>query len=415
MPDKAQRISYLIYVYLNNSITPEEKMELDAFIDSSPANAAYFSEITNKNNIETLLAEYGQPDRSRIWQLITEQAPELRRVPLYRQTWWRYTAAAVVVLALGTWLLYSQLSGKPGRNVPAQLTLQNDIAPGGDKATLTLANGKTIVLDNAANGTLVQEGNVNISKLDNNQLTYTLSSPSSPSILSYNIITTPRGGQYQLVLPDGSKVWLNAGSSLRFPTSFSSQGRVVELSGEAYFEIASVYQPALPGGERHKLPFRVSVNLPGNGPADAIEVLGTHFNIMAYKKEEVRTTLTEGSVKLLGGDGQSARLKPGQQGLFPAAGTANGKITINDDVDIEEVLAWKNGLFNFNNASLHTIMEQISRWYDVDVVFETDVDNHYSFELPRNLPVSKILQVLELTKSVHFRIDGKKITVVRAS
>lgn len=332
----------------------------------------------------------------------------------------RRVAAAVVIAALGLSAFFF-FKRRPARELAAAGTAslyKNDLLPGGNKATLTLANGATIVLDSSSNGRLAQQGNADIIKTGSGQLSYTALQGKRAEIL-YNSLSTPRGGQYQLILPDGSKVWLNAASSLRFPTSFTGAERRVELTGEAYFEIA----PLIPKGGQKKIPFIVRILPPSeknasSSPSGArggeVEVLGTHFNINAYPDEDaIKTTLLEGSVRLTafsaGNKTAGIRpLAPGQQ----ASINAKNELKITDDINTDEVIAWTNNRFYFRSADIKTIMRQLARWYDVDVVYNKDVQGRFNAEIPRNTNASDILRALELTRKVTFGIEGKKIIVM---
>jgi len=315
-------------------------------------------------------------------------------VPMYRRTWFRVAAAAILIfIAGGVFLLLNRTTEKEQvtSNPPP---VRNDVAPGGNKAILTLADNSTITLDSAANGALTQQGNTKILKLSDGQLSY--NTTGKPTEVFYNTISTPRGGQYQIVLPDGTKVWLNAVSSLRFPTAFVGDERRVEITGEAYFEVA----------KNASMPFRV--NVAGKGE---VEVLGTHFNINSYTEETtINTTLLEGSVKITGLMTNDSRLlSPGQQAQL----NSNGQISLNKNPDIEEVMAWKNGKFQFGEAAdIATIMRQISRWYDVDVEYKGTVTEHIGGTISRNVNVSKVFEMLEMTGSVKFQVAGKKVIVM---
>jgi ferric-dicitrate binding protein FerR (iron transport regulator) len=274
---------------------------------------------------------------------------------------------------------------------------KNDVPPGGDKAVLTLADGSTIVLDDAQNGNLTQQGNTKVIKL-NGKLAYDPAKAGAGEIV-YNTISTPRGGKYQIELPDGTQVWLNAASSLHFPTAFIGRERKVEITGEAYFEVA----PLTPKGGQ-KIPFIVSVN------GSEIEVLGTHFNVMAYSDEDaVKTTLLEGSVKFVNGNNTSL-LKPGQQSQL----LRNGQVKVVSDVDVENVISWKNGMFQFENADMETVMRQLSRWYDVEVVFKSKkLHDPLHVEIPFNTNLSDALKILEEAGTAKFEIEGKRIIVIQ--
>jgi len=301
-------------------------------------------------------------------------------------------AASVIGLLLVSVFLLNDKIGKKGiaKTETDHQRFKNDVLPGGEKATLTLADGSTIVLDEAQNGTIAQQGNSKIIKLDG-KLSYDPTNKNSREIV-YNTISTPKGGQYQLELPDGSKVWLNATSSIHFPTSFTGTTRRIEITGEAYFEIA----------KNPNMPFIVTVN------NSEVQVLGTHFNINAYNDEDnVKTTLLEGSVRFVNDDNINI-LKPGQQAQL----TKDGMTKVVSNVDVDEVVAWKNGMFDFENAGIETVMRQLSRWYDVEIEYKGETDDLFIAEMPRNIKLSDALKALELTGKVKFDIQGKKIIVM---
>lgn len=315
-------------------------------------------------------------------------------LPLYRRLSLRVAVAAAIILLAGTgawWFLHRPYD----RPVVAAIHSRpvNDVQPGGNKAILTLANGSTIILDSVANGSLAQQGRTAVLKTANGQLAYTPERTKTTEVL-YNMLTTPKGGQYQLVLPDGSKVWLNAASSIRYPTVFVGRERKVTITGEAYFEIK----------ENAAMPFVVATTNKGE-----IKVLGTQFNVNAYDDEPVvKTTLLEGSV-LVEKDAAKALLRPRQQAQLTKAGS----LSIIKDADIEETVAWKNGKFSCRNMGLEDIMRQVARWYNVEVVYEDRITEHYTVSVDRSLPVSSLFTSLEQSEGVHFKIEGKKVTVVK--
>jgi len=300
-------------------------------------------------------------------------------------------ASFIGLLLISFFLLNDKIGKKETAKVGTdQQRFKNDVLPGSDKATLTLADGSTILLDEAQNGTIAQQGNSKIIKLDG-KLSYDLTNKNSREIV-YNTISTPKGGQYQLELPDGSKVWLNATSSIHFPTSFTGTARRIEIIGEAYFEIA----------KDPNMPFIVTVN------NSEVQVLGTHFNINAYNDEDnVKTTLLEGSVRFVNDDNINI-LKPGQQAQL----TKDGTTKVVSNVDLDEVVAWKNGMFAFENAGIETVMRQLSRWYDVEIEYKGETDDLFIAEMRRNIKLSDALKALELTGKVKFDIQGKKIIVM---
>lgn len=326
----------------------------------------------------------------------------------------RLAAAAVIMtfVVTGAWFfLVSKPRMQFARNAAGD-QFTNDVLPGGNKAILTLADGSNLVLDSAKNGLIGQQGNSRVTKLDNGKLTYQpADNRSSVVAVSYNKLSTPRGGQYQLVLPDGSRAWLNAASSIRYPTVFSGKERRVEISGEIYFEVEQSIPGKSPGEQGHgNIPFIVSIVSPAGvpGAGGEVEVLGTHFNVNAYGDEDrVMTTLLEGAVKLVKG-GEHILLKPGQQGVY---GRSGGPV-LNKDGDADEAMAWKNGVFQFNEASIETVMRQVERWYDIEVSYEGSIPSgHFSGTVDRNANISQVLKILELS-DVHFRIEGRRIVIL---
>lgn len=303
----------------------------------------------------------------------------------------KWLAAASVVLVAG--LVYFLVTKKEASQSLAGGSKKtgNTIQPGGDKAVLTLTDGSTIILDSANGGIIASQGSSKVTNLDG-QLSYNTDASQMNAAVVYNTITTPKGGQYQLTLADGSKVWLNSTSSLRFPTSFQGEKREVELTGEGYFEIA----------HNAAAPFTVKVN------DTEVEVLGTHFNINSYSDEPtLKTTLLEGSVKVKK-NGQFVYLHPGQQAIVDPK---EKNIKIDFNVNIEEVIAWKNGKFLFHGADIPTIMRQVARWYDAEVVIEKTPSEPISGGLSRSENVTQLLKILEATGKVHFKINGKQIIV----
>ena len=311
--------------------------------------------------------------------------------------WSLSAAAAAIFIILGAWFYVTRQKGfKP--IAPSSGYYQNDIRPGGNKAVLTLSGGNSIALDGAPDGILSIEEGTRIEKTADGKLAYSpakdAAAPDISRQASLNTLTTPRGGQYFLELPDGSKVWLNSASSIRYPVVFTGKSREVELKGEAYFEITS--------NADH--PFKVKVG------ELSVDVLGTSFNINAYGEEGViRTTVLEGGVKVSLPKDKAAVLAVNEQAV---CNPFSHDIQLARDIDPEDVIAWKNGLFQFNNASIESIMRQVGRWYDADIVYTKGVTHRFSGEIPRDVPVSTLLKMLESTRRVHFRVEGKTITVM---
>jgi len=270
-----------------------------------------------------------------------------------------------------------------------------DIAPGHSTAILTLSDGSQVTLDSAGNGMLALQGNHQVVKT-NGQLSYEGKgdnrSASGPSLV-YNTLSTPRGGQYQLLLPDGTKVWLNAASSITYPVGAMTKKMAVKIEGEVYFEVA----------KNKEMPFIVDI-----GGRSTVEVLGTHFNVNGYTNEgTIRTTLLEGSVKVTSGQNDKV-LRPGQQSEQAAQ---DQKITVHNDVDTGQVLAWKNGLFDFEGASLPAVMHQLERWYDITVQYEGSVPAiEFRGGMDRNVNLSAILQFLTEMK-IKYTMQGRTLII----
>ncbi|RFM27754.1 FecR family protein [Deminuibacter soli] len=383
-----QRLRQLLQLRIEQKLTGEEALELDAAL-ADEANApmiqalleALYDELPQTHTLAESAADA-------MFQQVVQ--PEDKPVMRKRRLRGRYAAllvAGVLLASTGVWLLYKP---KHAAVLPlAQKTVTHDVAPGGNKATLTLADGSSIVLDDAGNGTLTQQGNTKVIKLGNGQLAYNTAGGSGKQSL-FNTISTPRGGQYQVVLPDGSKVWLNAASTLRFPAAFPATEREVELSGEGYFEVAAATTP-----------FKVKVN------NISVDVLGTHFNINAYPDETgTRTTLLQGAVKISSASGQNI-LKPGEEG----AADNNGGIHVKA-ADTEDAVAWKNGIFSFHGDDVQTVMRALSRWYDVQVSYEGKIPEHrFEGRIWRNYTLAQALAVLQAS-DVHFKIENRNLVVL---
>ncbi len=312
---------------------------------------------------------------------------------------WRWAAAAIVLmLCASTYLFVGQKDKTPIAATAPTKTI-NDAQPGKNGAILTLANGQTIVLDSLGNGVVANQNGAKV-VLQNGQLAYQngdkiITADSTPLL---NTMTTPRGRQFQVILPDGTKVWLNAASSITYPVAFAGNERKVSITGEVYFEVTKNAQK----------PFRVKVN-----DATEIEVLGTHFNINAYKDENsINTTLLEGSIRLHNNT-EKAILKPGQQAqVSQPFNTKPLPIQVLSDADVEKVMAWKNGVFDFQDATLEEVMRQLQRWYDIEVVYEKGVPKlEFIGKMGRDLSLTAVLNGLQMSK-VHFRLEGGRKLIV---
>jgi transmembrane sensor len=347
-------------------------------------------------------AEKGQCDEAKVTLAIDDVHARLManinkdRTKIKHIQWIKLSVAAsiLMLISLGIYSYFSTSTDQKQSIVKVQ---QQDVSPGGNKGTLTLADGSEVSLEKTKNESFVRQGNTTI-KNKNGQLIYD-SRISKNGNVSYNKLTIPRGGQYQLTLPDGTKVWLNAASSIAFPTAFTGKERRVIITGEVYFEVASLFDT-----DKEKIPFIVNVN-----DETEIKVLGTHFNINSYPEEgAIKTTLLEGSVEVTSlTNHQSLIIVPGQQVSIDKSGL----LTV-EDVNTEEVIAWKNGYFYFDNDSLQTIMDQLARWYDVKITYEGDIpDRIFTGKIHRDINLSEALAILKFTK-VNFRIEDKSIIVI---
>lgn len=384
--NSAYRYELLAEKWLNGTITPEEAQEYaDWYLANQekpigiPAAFAASRQVQHDRILDKLHKSMGEPGKA---------APLVHRVHFMRRSGWWAAAAIILLLGAGAYFWTSRPAGRlAGTTKP----VQKDIPPGGNKAVLTLAGGQTIVLDSAANGMLATQGASQVIKQDNGQLAYTSDKQAHSAALLYNTLSTPRGGQYRLTLPDGTGVWLNAASSITYPTAFTAQERKVTVTGEAYFEVAQ---------DKSK-PFHVQVN------NMEVTVLGTYFNINAYTNEaDIKTTLLEGSVRISRG-GDTKLLRPGQQAQ---AGNA-AAIRVVDDVNTSQVVAWKNGLFDFKDADLKAVMRQLERWYDIQVEYKGVVSG-YAFrgKLQRSLNLAQVLHILD-EMEVKYTLQGRVLTV----
>ena len=377
-----QELLQLIDKYLNGQASAEEEeLLLNLFEHFHPGQNQWDELVPGVNEqLENKML-------NRLQQTLREQRQSKVR-PLF--TFRKIAATAIISISIGAGAYY--YSHKQIFKAAHSPLVKHDAEPGNNKAILTLENGTKLILDSAKIGVLAKKGHIRIQKTKDGQLIYTVDKgdrQTQNEPIAWNTISTPRGGQYQVILPDGTKVWLNAASSLKFPTAFAGDTRNVELTGEAYFEVKK--------NETH--PFFVNVD------HMQVKVLGTHFNIMAYHDEPViKTTLLEGSVQL--NEGKSSNmLKPGEQGVIKGGDIQVAK------VDVAEAIAWKNGFFEFNRASIYDIMKQISRWYDIEVVYTGTIpDDEFVGKIERNVKLSQVLHILELNH-VHFKVENKKITV----
>ncbi|CAM4091419.1 FecR family protein [Pedobacter westerhofensis] len=398
------RIQFLFSRYVSGEATPDETVEFFLLLNDAKYKAV-FHQLMDQYLIETTFSNgLNEEQKTGILQEIFK-APEpvtaaaetsvplplpgaVQSFPLWR----KMLGAAIVLITLSAAVFFIS---RPKRETPITYTeYKGELKPGGNKATLTLNDGTKLCLSDAANGKLAQQGNVRIRKSAEGRIIYEITAPenkvqtNAENEPQYNIVSTPAGGQYQVLLPDGTRVWLNAASSLKYPVSFAAlKERRVELSGEAYFEVAKINRG------RGRLPFLVKSS------GQEVEVLGTHFNINTYKEEKAAvTTLLEGSVRVSRAGAFAAVIAPGEQAIV------NEGIKISR-ADTSTAVAWKNGIFKFDHADIYTVMNQLSRWYDLDVEYRGKApENKFNGEVYRNMDASKAFRILSLAR-INFRLE----------
>ncbi|MEH3112831.1 FecR family protein [Pedobacter terrae] len=380
-----KELQKIIQRYVSGTATAEEILFVEKYYQYLDKNA----DILNQLDADEI-AKMADVNFSAIYAKMNGYQKR-KTIRLYRYV----AAAAILLIVYGlTFALLHQT--KPSLKTVIVTKKSLDVLPGTDKAVLTLADGSKIVLDENTAANISDKDGVKISRTKDGQLVYTVLDQGNlklESAISYNTIQTPKGGQYQVILPDGTKVWLNAASSLKYPEVFNGSERRVELSGEAYFEVA----------KNKTQPFHVK-----NQRQD-VEVLGTHFNINSYlDNNTIKTTLLEGRVRIT--NGQSVKiLKPGEQAIAEVSGDG---IRLATGVDTNDETAWKNGLFQFNNADLKSILKQLERWYNVHIDYSTIPNKKYNGMVPRKAKLSEVLKMLEKTGNIRFEIaEGKKLTV----
>jgi ferric-dicitrate binding protein FerR (iron transport regulator) len=381
----ANKFQELIDKYLTNAILAEEQEQLFDMIEKKEYRADLEKVVKEALDMPSE-AEEDEALRERIFRLLKQRKNQATAFSGYFRRWvW---SAASVALILASVLLFRTISKKSNSPASATATVA-DIGPGKDGAILTLADGSHLVLDSLDNGVIATQNGVQ-AVLKNGQLAYEAKERIAGEAV-YNTMTTPKGRQYHMILPDGTQVWLNAASSIYFPTVFSGKERAVTVTGEAYFEVA--HDP--------RRPFTVTA-----GNTD-IEVLGTHFNVMAYNNEtEMRTTLLEGSVKITD-DGRTAVLRPGEELQLNAR-----QFKVIKDADVEAALAWKNGWFVFKDAGVETVMKQAERWYNISVKYEGKIpEKQLNGKVSRNASLSELMEMLSFYDDMKCSIEGDTVTI----
>ena len=386
-----ERLQYLFERYCTGACSPEERQEL-ALLCLLPENQQALQKIMQviweRTPLENdMPAREGDLVLQNILHPAAEELPPVRKIG-----WQRWVAAASIILVAGLsgYFFLNPKKETPGAVSPA--VVANDIKPPvSNKAVITLADGTELSLDSAGNGQLAMQDNVKLLKLANGQIVYKTSDSRTIPALRYNTLSNPRGsGVIYMELADGSHVWLNAGSSIRYPVAFTGNERKIFMTGEAYFEVA----------HNAAMPFKVISD------KAEVTVLGTHFNVNAYTDEaNTKVTLLEGAVKV-DGPGAAKILRPGEQAQV------TDKIVVTADADLEEVMAWKTGKFIFGEkADIETIMRQVSRWYDVDIEYQGKVTSHFGGTISRQVNISEVLKILEATGNVKYSVQGKKVII----
>jgi hypothetical protein len=388
----------LLYKYLFGAPSFEEKVKVEKWYEDIDESG----DISGSGELSQIKEQIYQ----RTWDKLN---PGARVIPFYKRPFFRVAAAALVAVCItSAYFLFLNRSKPAATIVKADAhILKNDVtAPNVNKAVLTLGNGKTIFIDSAANGLLAQQGNAIVSKLNNGRIAYNADNNAAAKI-QYNTLTVPKGSKpVQVTLADGSEVWLDVASSITYPTVFAGKERKVEITGEVYFEVAHL---TVKGGNT-RVPFIVSVSSAiKDRKGVEIEVLGTHFNVNAYDDESsLKVTLLEGAVKVHRPGNESLNIKPGQQAEI----NRHGQMELNTEVDMDEIMGWKNNWFNFNSLTVPEIMQQIERWYNVAVTYQGKPGNkHFSGIVSRSNNVSEVLKIMEQA-GIKFKIEGRNITVM---
>lgn len=381
----------VILKYLQKDISPEQEALLKDWLLKSEHNKKLLDELQNNDSLIAEMKRYNESiartERAKL-RAVEEAFPKSRKVK--RMSWFRYAAAAVLLIMLGGGY-YLFFKSKPDKVKQEEVVakVQHDVEPGQFKAKLTLADGSVLVLDSFSNNRLVQQGGTNVYTRDG-ELIYNPAKSKEDKEVFHNTLTTARGESYKLILPDGSKAWLNAASSVRFPVSFTGNERRIEITGEVLMEVVS----------NKTKPFIVSVN------NTEVKVLGTVFNVNSYEKEDgIITTLVEGKVLLTKGN-KSLVLTPGQQ----AQVTEEGNMELNKEADVDKATGWQRGLFVFKGDDVKTVMNQLARWYDVKVIYKGEIKDKFYAVIKRNQSASNVLYALEQS-SGHYKIDGNTIIV----
>lgn len=410
-----KHIASLIVKHRNNELTDKERKELEEWCALSEKNQMLFDRLNDEAYLSLKRKRLNSIDIDAQWEKISA------RLPAKKRTSWQilithWKAAAVIIMLLGAgvvWFWLNRQSAATAQKVVGQTTAgeqeKKRDSVFSKRIALILADGKQVYLDGKGDGQIARQQNAVIYK-NGDWLNYEWQTGQGPVTTEFNSITIPKGKRLQLKLPDGSKAWMNGASSITYPTAFTGHERRVEITGEVYFEIVhKKVNPALPDNAGNNVPFIVEV-LPGERLAGArIQVIGTHFNVNAYRDEGmIKTTLIEGKVSMSStANGHSQILKPGQQARLDAT----GELKLVKKVNTQEAVAWTNDQFKYDEQDIKVIMRDIARWYDYEVVYKNAVNGFYTFTVSRRASINDVLKVLEAMGEMHFSIEGKQIIV----
>lgn len=397
------QIQDLFYKHYNNTITPDEAQKLYRWLALEKNKAHAQKILRDLYDLEMEHPTFSEIDidqKKLLKNIFLAEKTLVRHskiIAVRKKTWISVAAAATVIFGLAFFgYHYGLIYNRDQHQLHSRIDI-DDLPPGSEKAILTLSNGKQISLDAIGNDQFIEENGIRLSKLGNGLISYTVNPEANYNLTALNTIETPAGGFYQLVLPDGTKVWLNAMSSLKFPHTFSPHERKVQLTGEAYFEVAH---------DRSK-PFEVFVN------EVSVRVLGTHFNINSYSKSsQVATTVLEGAVSVFKNNSVDQR-KTVYPGNTLSYHLERDKMELTTNVDLSQVIAWKNGFFNNSTISLQDLMEEVSRWYGVDIVYRTaKMQTEFVGKLPKDISLRDLITLLELTGELKFNLTSKTLTIM---
>lgn len=381
----------LLYRYLRDELRGEELAMVEEWLAADEHNRKLADQFKDQATLEKEIALFSSNDKDKAWESISARtARGAGTVLLRRRKTLLLSVAAVALLCLvGGWLIWQAPVNRPGTIKQNAVAQAQSTPVNSGKTRLVLANGAVIELDETEDGALFEDSSSKLLK-KNGELLYQSKDDEKGTAVGYNMIYTPVGRQYRIVLPDKSKVWLNATSSLRYPTAFHDSVREVELVGEAYFEVA----------KNQNMPFIVKAG------ETKVEVVGTHFNVMAYPDEKTtRTTLLEGAV-IVSNQREKQKMKPGQEAV-----SGNGIRLA--EADLQAAVAWKQGFFHFDNAGIEIVMRQLKRWYDVEVVYENGIvpDIHFSGIISQKSPVEQVITMINTSGNLHMEMQGKKVMV----